>query len=37
MNPQQGARRYPFPKYILVENPRRGSLVLSVARDVVIS
>ena len=36
MNPQQGARRLPFLKYILIEYPSRGSLVMSVARDVVI-
>ena len=37
MNPQQRARRHPFSKYVLAENPRCGSLVLSVTRDVVIS
>ena len=36
MNPQQGARRLPFLKDILVENPSRGSLVMGAARDVVI-
>ena len=36
MNPQQGARRFPFLIDILAKNPHCGSLVLRVARDVMI-
>ena len=36
MEPQQGALRLPFLIDVLVENPHCGSLVLRVARDVVI-
>jgi hypothetical protein len=36
MNPQQGARRLPFLKDTLVEDPYCGLLVLSSAHNVVI-
>ena len=36
MNPQQGSRHLPFLEDILIENPRRGPLMLNVGRDVVI-
>ena len=36
MNPEQTTSRYPFTELVAVDIPLRGSLVLTIARDIVI-